>query len=70
MFAFFDQIGSFFGSIIDFVVTLFSQLVSFFQIIFTSFTFLIDICASLPVPIQAGCLCMIGVSVIYLVIGR
>lgn len=70
MFPFFEQIGNFLGNAIDFVVSLFSNLVSFFQIIFTSFTFLVDICVALPAPIQAGCLCMVGVSVIYLVIGR
>ena len=70
MFQFFDQIGSFLGSAVDFVVNLFSQLVNFFRIIGSSFTFLIEVCAKLPVPVQAGCLCIIAVCVIYLVIGR
>lgn len=70
MFQFFDQLGNFFGSIVNFVVNLFSHLVNFFEIIFTSFSFLINICLRLPVPLQAGCLAIIAVSVIYLVVGR
>ena len=70
MFQFFDQLGNFFGSIVNFVVTIFEQLINFFQIIFKSFSFLIDICLRLPVPLQAGCLAIIAVSVIYLVVGR
>lgn len=70
MFEFFDQIGSFLGSVVDFVVMLFEQLVNFFKIIISSFTFVIEVCAVLPVPVQAGCLCIVAVSVIYLVINR
>lgn len=70
MFAFFDQIGGLLSSVIDFIVTLFEQLIAFFQIVFTSFSFVIQICAALPTPIKAGCLCMVAVAVIYLVIGR
>lgn len=70
MFEFFDQIGSFLGSVVDFIVMLFEQLVNFFKIIISSFTFVIEVCAVLPVPVKAGCLCIVAVSVIYLVINR
>lgn len=70
MFQFFDQIGSLIGSVVDFIVNFFSNFVKFFQMIFTSLTFLVEICASLPVPIQAACLCVISVSVVYLIVGR
>lgn len=70
MFAFFDQVGNIISSVVDFVVTLFSQLVNFFKILLSSFNFLIEVCSALPAPVKAGCLCMVAVSVIYLVINR
>ena len=70
MFAFFDQIGSLIGSVIDFIVNLFTNFVKFFQMIFTSLSFLVEICAALPLPVQGACLCVISVSVVYLIVGR
>lgn len=70
MFAFFDEVSNIISSVINFVVTLFEQLVNFFRILFTSFSFVIDICAALPLPIRAGCLCIVAVAVIYLIINR
>lgn len=70
MFKFFDQFSDAFSSIIDFFVGIFKFLVSFFQIISQSVTFLFDVVAVLPVPIMAGVLCIISVSIIYLIVGR
>lgn len=70
MFEFFDQIGSFLSGIVDFIVTIFENLVMFFQMIATSFSFIIEVCSILPVPIKAGCVAIIAVSVIYLIVGR
>lgn len=70
MFEFFDQIGNIISSVVGFVVTLFEQLVNFFKILFSSFAFVVEVCAVLPAPIKAGCLCIVAVSVIYLVINR
>lgn len=70
MFTFFEQISNFLGNAIDFIVSFFTNLVNFFKMIFTSFSFLLQICASLPVPVQAACICMISAAVIYLIVGR
>ena len=70
MFAFFEQIASSIEAVFEFVVSLFKNLISFFQIIATSMTFIVQVVDVLPVPIKAGCLCIIGVAVIYLIIGR
>lgn len=70
MFAFFEQLGSSIAAVFDFIVSMFKNLISFFQIIGTSMSFIIQVIDVLPVPIKAGCLCIIGVSVIYLIIGR
>lgn len=70
MFEFFDQIGSFLSGVVDFIVTLFENLVMFFQMIASSFTFILEVCAVLPTPIKAGCIAIIAVSVIYLIVGR
>lgn len=70
MFEFFDQISSLIGNVVDFVVTLFSNFVNFFVMIFKSLSFLVEICAALPVPVQGACLALISASVIYLIVGR
>lgn len=70
MFTFFEQIGGFFAGIVDFIVMLFEQLVNFFKIIVESLSFVVKVVGYLPGPIQGGCLCIIGVSIIYLVINR
>lgn len=70
MFQFFDQLGNLISSVIDFIVTLFSQLVMFFKMLFSSLTFLIEICQALPVPVMGACICIICVSVVYLIVGR
>ena len=70
MFAFFEQLGSSIAAVFEFIVSMFKNLISFFQIIGTSMTFIIQVADILPAPIKAGCLCIIGVSVIYLIIGR
>lgn len=70
MFQFFDQISQLIGSVVDFVVNLFNNFVNFFRMIFTSLSFLVEICAALPVPVQAACLCVISASVVYLIVGR
>lgn len=70
MFSFFEQIGGFLTVIVDFVVMLFEQLVNFFKIMAASLSFVVQVVGYLPGPIQGGCLCIIGVSIIYLVINR
>ena len=70
MFAFFEQISDSIAAVFDFIVSLFKNLISFFQIIASSMSFVVQVIDILPVPIKAGCLCLIGVSVIYLIIGR
>lgn len=70
MFAFFEQLGSSIAAVFDFIVSMFKNLISFFQIIGTSMSFIVQAIDILPAPIKAGCLCMIGVAVIYLIIGR
>lgn len=70
MFQFFEQIGQFLGSIVDFVVNFFTNLVNFFKMIFSALSFLVEICAALPVPVQAACIAIISMSVIFLIVGR
>lgn len=70
MFKFFDQIGDSIAAVFSFVVNLFKNLIEFFKIIGSSLSFVVEVAAILPTPIKAGILCMIGVAVIYLVIGR
>lgn len=70
MFQFFDQVGSFLGSIVDFVVNFFTNLVNFFKMIFSSLSFLVEICVALPLPVQAACLAIISISVVFLIVGR
>lgn len=70
MFAFFEQLGSSIAAVFDFIVSMFKNLISFFQIIGVSMGFIVQAVDVLPSPIKAGCLCMIGVAVIYLIIGR
>ena len=70
MFQFFEQIGEFLGSIVDFVVSFFTNLINFFTMVFSSLSFLIEICAALPLPVQAACLAFISVSVVFLIVGR
>ena len=70
MFTFFEQIGGFLTGIVDFIVMLFGQLVNFFKILFASLSFVVEVVGYLPAPIQGGCLCIIGISIIYLVINR
>lgn len=70
MFAFFDQIGQLIGSVINFIVTIFTNLVNFFRMIMTSCLFLFEVCAALPVPVQAACMAICGAAVIYLIVGR
>ena len=70
MFAFFEQLGSSIAAVFDFIVSMFKNLISFFQIIGTSMSFIVQVVDVLPSSIKAGCLCIIGVSVIYLIIGR
>lgn len=70
MFEFFNQFGEAFSSIIDFFVGIIQYLVSFFKIITSSIGFLTDIVAVLPLPLKAAILCLISVSVIYLIVGR
>lgn len=70
MFQFFDQIGNFLNSIVDFCVNFFTNLVNFFRMIYTALSFLVNVCSSLPLPVQAACLCIISMSVIFLIVGR
>lgn len=70
MFTFFDQIGNLIGSVVGFVVTLFKQLVSFFQILYASLMFVIEVCAVLPGPVKAGCLAVVSICVIFLIVNR
>lgn len=70
MFQFFEQIGDFLGSIVDFVVSFFTNLINFFTMVFSSLSFLIEICAALPLPVQAACLAIISISVVFLIVGR
>lgn len=70
MFQFFDGIGKLLGSIVDFVVNFFSNLVNFFRMVFSSLSFLVEICAALPLPVQAACLAIISISVVFLIVGR
>ena len=70
MFQFFEQIGNFLGSIVDFVVNFFTNLINFFRMIFTSLSFLVDICVALPLQVQAACLAFISISVVFLIVGR
>ena len=70
MFQFFEQIGEFLGSIVDFVVSFFTNLINFFTMVFSSLSFLIEICVALPLPVQAACLAIISISVVFLIVGR
>lgn len=70
MFEFFDQIGQFLGSVVDFVVSLFTNLINFFTMVYQALVFVIDICAALPGPVQAAAFCIICAAVIFLIVGR
>lgn len=70
MFQFFEQIGEFLGSIVDFVVSFFTNLINFFTMVFSSLSFLIEICVALPLPVRAACLAIISISVVFLIVGR
>lgn len=70
MFQFFEQIGNFLGSIVDFIVNFFTNLFNFFTMIFSSLSFLVEICVALPLPVQAACLAIISMSVVFLIVGR
>lgn len=70
MFKFFDQVGESIAAVFEFVVNIFKNLVAFFQIIGSSLSFVVQVVDVLPTPVKAGILAMIGVSVIYLIIGR
>ena len=70
MFQFFEQIGEFLGSIVDFIVSFFTNFINFFRMIYSALIFLIEICAALPVPVQAACIAIISMSVIFLIVGR
>lgn len=70
MFKFFDQIGDSIAAVFEFVVNIFKNLLSLLQIVSTSLSFVIQVADVLPGPVKGGILAMIGVSVIYLVIGR
>lgn len=70
MFAFFDQIGSLFGSVIDFLTGLFRNLGFFLDMILSSVSFLSQLVVLLPTPIVLAFSCLIAVSLVYLVVGR
>lgn len=70
MFAFFDQISSLISSVIDFVVTIFENLIRFFQMLFSSLSFVVQMCAALPTGVQAAALCLVCASVVFLIVGR
>lgn len=70
MFKFFDQVGDSIAAVFEFIVNIFKNLFSLFEIIGTSFGFVIEVAQVLPGPVKGGILAMIGVSVILLLLGR
>lgn len=70
MFKFFNQVGESIAAVFEFVVNIFKNLFAFFQIIGDSMGFLIQVVDILPAPVKLGILAVIGVAVIYLIIGR
>lgn len=70
MFAFFDQIGTLLGSIVDFITSLFTNSIYFFNMISKSVSFVLQLAYLLPTPIVVAFCCMIAVSLVYLVVGR
>lgn len=70
MFQFFEQLGNFLGKIVDFVVSFFNNLISFFLMLTKSLMFVVEICFALPLPLQLACLVIVCVAGVFLIIGR
>lgn len=70
MFQFFEQLGNFLGSIVDFVVSFFENFISFFLMIGDSIWFLIEMCMALPEPVQLASALILFVSGVFLIVGR
>lgn len=57
-------------AVVSFFTDLINYIIEFFKMITSSVVFMYEIVEALPVPVKAGALCIISVSVIYLIVGR